>query len=108
MTESVKTPDPAARLGAFLDRFAPAIAKSARGVLKAMRRRCPGATLLVYDNYNALAIGFATGERVKDVCVVAEYTKRRNPYVRALPIDPLTPALSLTFVGAREKWEEIL
>ena len=27
----------------------------------------PGATILVYDNYNALAIGFAAGERVKDV-----------------------------------------
>jgi hypothetical protein len=59
--------NPRARLDAFLDRFAPALAKSTRGVLAAMRKRCPGAVELVYDNYNALAIGFATGERVRDV-----------------------------------------
>jgi hypothetical protein len=35
-------------------------------VLAAMRKICPGAVELVYDNYNALAIGFATGERVSD------------------------------------------
>ena len=62
-----KTASPKAQLDGFLDRFTPPLAKSARGVLAAMRRLCPGATELVYDNYNALAIGFATGERVKDV-----------------------------------------
>src|SRR5215813_12449940 len=60
--------NPRARLDAFLDEFEPALARSTRGVLAAMRKRCPGAVELVYDNYNALAIGFATGERaVKDV-----------------------------------------
>jgi len=54
-------------LDSFLDKFTPELAKSTRGVLKAMRKLCPGAIELVYDNYNALAIGFATGERVKDV-----------------------------------------
>lgn len=32
-----------------------------------MRVRLPGAVELVYDNYNALAIGFGSGERVADV-----------------------------------------
>jgi hypothetical protein len=54
-------------LDGFLAKFTPEIAKSAKGVLAAMRKICPGAVELVYDNYNALAIGFATGERVKDV-----------------------------------------
>jgi hypothetical protein len=36
-------------------------------VLTRMRARLPGAVELVYDNYNALAIGFASGERVADV-----------------------------------------
>lgn len=58
---------PKAQLDAFLDKFAPEIAKSTRGVLSAMRKLCPGAVELVYDNYNALAIGFADGEQVKDV-----------------------------------------
>jgi hypothetical protein len=59
--------NPKAELDSFLAKFTPELAKSTRGVLAAMRRRCPGAIELVYDNYNALAIGFATGERVKDV-----------------------------------------
>jgi hypothetical protein len=45
-------------------------------VLAAMRKRCPGAVELVYDNYNALAIGFADGERVKDAWFsIAVYPK---------------------------------
>ena len=58
---------PKAQLDSFLAKFTPEMAKSAKGVLAAMRRICPGAVELVYDNYNALAIGFATGERVRDV-----------------------------------------
>jgi hypothetical protein len=58
---------PKAQLDSFLAKFTPEMAKNAKGVLAAMRKICPGAIELVYDNYNALAIGFATGERVKDV-----------------------------------------
>jgi hypothetical protein len=58
---------PKAQLDSFLAKFTPEMAKSAKGVLAAMRKTCPGAVELVYDNYNALAIGFATGERVRDV-----------------------------------------
>ena len=43
------------------------MAAQIREVLARMRARLPGAIELVYDNYNALAIGFAAGERVKDV-----------------------------------------
>jgi len=58
---------PKAQLDSFLAKFTPPMAKSAKGVLAAMRKLCPGAIELVYDNYNALAVGFATGERVRDV-----------------------------------------
>jgi hypothetical protein len=58
---------PKAQLDSFLAKFTPEMAKSAKGVLAAMRKLCPGAIELVYDNYNALAIGFAMGERVRDV-----------------------------------------
>jgi hypothetical protein len=61
------TKTPKAELDSFLAKFTPEMAKSAKGVLAAMRKLCPGAVELVYDNYNALAVGFATGERVKDV-----------------------------------------
>jgi hypothetical protein len=58
---------PKQQLDSFIAKFSPPVAKQARGVLAAMRKLCPGAQELVYDNYNALAIGFATGERVRDV-----------------------------------------
>ena len=43
----------------FIGAFDPAVARQTRAVLAAMRKRLPGAVELVYDNYNALAIGFA-------------------------------------------------
>ena len=57
---------PAAQLTAFLARFTPEVAATAGSALARMRRRLPGAIELVYDNYNALAIGFASSERASD------------------------------------------
>jgi hypothetical protein len=54
---------PAAQLAAFLARFSPdvrAVAKAARATI---RGRYPGAVEFVYDNYNALVIGFGPNER---------------------------------------------
>ncbi len=58
--------DPSAQLDAFLDKFTPDIAAQARAALRKMRIRLPGAYELVYDNYNALAIGFSPTERAGD------------------------------------------
>jgi hypothetical protein len=55
------------RLEGFIRKFDSEIAAQIRDVLARMRARLPGAVELVYDNYNALAIGFASGERVADV-----------------------------------------
>ena len=57
---------PQAQLDDFLDKFTPPIADDARVALRRMRARLPGAIELVYDNYNALAIGFAPTERASD------------------------------------------
>ncbi|HMD36794.1 MAG TPA: hypothetical protein VKH42_17595 [Vicinamibacterales bacterium] len=54
---------PDAQLRGFLARYSPEIAKRARAILATMRKRLPGATELVYDNYNALVIGFGPSER---------------------------------------------
>ncbi len=54
---------PAVQLGGFIDRYDPAIAAFARAALAQLRRRLPGAVELVYDNYNALAIGFAPTDK---------------------------------------------
>jgi hypothetical protein len=72
----MSVPTPKAQLDSFIVKFTPEMAKNAKGVLAAMRKICPGAIELVYDNYNALAIGFAMGERVKDVWFsIAVYPK---------------------------------
>lgn len=55
-----------ARLAEFIARYTPEVAEVARGALARMRARLPGATELVYDNYNALAIGFGPGERASE------------------------------------------
>lgn len=56
-----------AQLDGFIARYDPVIARQTKAVLAMMRKLCPGAHELVYDNYNALAVGFATGTRVRDV-----------------------------------------
>ena len=58
--------DAEAQLEGFIDKFTPEVAALARALLARMKARLPGATILVYDNYNALAIGFAAGERIRD------------------------------------------
>ena len=57
---------PTAQLDAFLDKFTPDIAAQARVALRRMRARLPGAQELVYDNYNALAIGFSPTDRTSE------------------------------------------
>jgi len=57
---------PSAQLGAFLEKYTPEIAAEARAALRKMRGLLPGAIELVYDNYNALAVGFSPTERTGD------------------------------------------
>jgi hypothetical protein len=49
---------PQQQLEAFFDKYDPEIATLGRKALAHMRKRLPGAVATVYDNYNALAIGF--------------------------------------------------
>ncbi|MEO8029047.1 MAG: hypothetical protein ABI823_21380 [Bryobacteraceae bacterium] len=57
---------PKTQLAGFLEKFTPEIAAHATKMLAKMRARLPGAIELVYDNYNALAIGFGPTERSSD------------------------------------------
>ena len=60
---SISTHSPEARLETFLDQYTPEIAGLARACLAKLRTRLPGATQIVYDNYNALVIGFGPSEK---------------------------------------------
>jgi hypothetical protein len=55
-----------AQLDGFLAKFLPDVENTARQALKKTRAYLPGAIELVYDNYNALAIGFGPTERASD------------------------------------------
>jgi len=58
---------PSQQLAGFLAKFELRIAASARAALSRLRKRLPGAVELVYDNYNALAIGFGPSDRASEV-----------------------------------------
>jgi len=51
------------QLVGFLAKFTPEVAAQAEAILNRMRKRLPTALELVYDNYNALAIGFGPTEK---------------------------------------------
>lgn len=55
-----------AQLDGFLAKFDPEVEDLARQALRKMRKLLSGAIELVYDNYNALAIGFSPTERASD------------------------------------------
>ena len=59
--------DAQAQLDGFIDKFTPEVAALTRALLGRMKVRIPGAVIPVYDNYNALAIGFGASDRVKHV-----------------------------------------
>jgi len=59
-------PSPAKQWDAFLARFDPPIVALVKASLTRMRKRVPGAVELVYDNFNALVIGFGPSERASE------------------------------------------
>ena len=68
-----------AQLEDMIREFTPDIGAIARGALAKMTARFPGAVRLVYDNYNALAIGFGPTERASEaIFSIALFPRRVN------------------------------
>ena len=63
--QSVKL-SPARQFEAFLRRFSPEIVALAKAARAKLRTRFPRAVEMVYDNYNALVIGYSPTERPSD------------------------------------------
>jgi hypothetical protein len=57
---------PEEQLAGFIAKYTPEIGALSQAALAKMRDRLPGAIELVYDNYNALVIGFSPTERASD------------------------------------------
>ena len=58
---------PEEQLAEFIAKFTPEVAEQTHIALAKMRVRLPGAVEMVYDNYNALAIGFGASDRMADL-----------------------------------------
>jgi hypothetical protein len=54
------------QLQKFMAKYEPGIAEKAKKALGKLRKMVPNAIEMVYDNYNALVIGFAPDERPSD------------------------------------------
>ena len=69
-------PSPKVQLSSFLAKCSPAVRTVARTALRKLGTAVPGSVQLVYDNYNALAIGFSPTERASDaVLSIAVYPR---------------------------------
>jgi hypothetical protein len=65
-----------AQLSRFMSKYSPDVRAVAGDALEKLRRRVPGAIEMVYDNYNALVIGFSPNARPSDALFsIALYPK---------------------------------
>jgi hypothetical protein len=65
-----------AQLDGFIANYSPEVAKLGRAAIARMRKLLPAAHVLVYDNYNALAVGFApTGRTSSAVFSIVLYPR---------------------------------
>jgi hypothetical protein len=72
---------PHAQLKTFMARYRPEVAQIGRAALTALRTQLPGTAEMVYDNYNALVIGFSTSERPSDAILsIGLYARWVNLY----------------------------
>jgi hypothetical protein len=65
-----------AELNGFIDRYSPEVARDGRRALAFLTGRLPTAIRLVYDNYNALVIGFGATTKVSDICLSIAFYPR--------------------------------
>jgi Domain of unknown function (DU1801) len=66
---AMKTPSPAAQLAEFIGRYSPEIARAFRAARRKLRVFVPRGYELVFDNYNALGVGYGPGTGASKVVV---------------------------------------
>ncbi|MFL5296387.1 MAG: hypothetical protein ACJ798_08400 [Phenylobacterium sp.] len=81
--------DAETQIEGFIARFSDEVAGQIRAARAAMRARLPDAFELVYDNYNALAIGYGLTERTSEaVFSIACFPKRVSlVFIRGVVLD---------------------
>ncbi len=69
------------RLAEFLSRYDPEIAALAEDALVTLRELLPGAVEMVYDNFNALVVGFGPSEKASEAILsIGLYPRWVNVY----------------------------
>src|SRR5229473_8693954 len=72
---------PARQLATFLARFSPEVVAVAKAARARLRKRLPRAVEMVYDNFNALVIGYSPTDRPSDAIVsIGLYPRWVNVY----------------------------
>ncbi len=89
------------QLEAFLGKYEPEIATLGRKAITYMRKRLPGAVCPVYDNYNALAIGFGPTAKVSTLPMSIALFPRWVTIFFMMGVYLPDPANLLTGKGAR-------
>jgi hypothetical protein len=70
--EKATAATPAKQLAGFLAKYDAPIAKLAMAARAKLRKRMPTAVEMIYDNYNALVLGFCPNDRPSDaICSLA-------------------------------------
>lgn len=59
--------DAETQIESFIARFSDDVAARIRAARAHMRQRMPGAVELIYDNYNALAIGYGANDKISGI-----------------------------------------
>ncbi len=78
--------EPNDQLESFIARFSDAVAAQVRDARMAMQARLPGSIELVFDNYNALAIGYSPSERASDIVFsIAAYPRWASLFLMGGP-----------------------
>ena len=72
------------RLETFFERYSAEVAANGRALLDRLEARIPGATIMVYDNYNALAIGFAAEDRADAVVLPIDPAARGSLVIKSV------------------------
>jgi len=68
--------DPEQQLAGFMAKYTPEIAARGRAAIDRLQARLPTAFRLVYDNYNALAVGFVPDERTSNAILSVVFYPR--------------------------------
>ena len=63
-------------LNQFLKKYSPEMEKLGHRAIKLLRKRLPGAICLVYDNYNALAVGLGPDAKASTVPISIAFYPR--------------------------------